>query len=300
MATRVSVTRPVYTTTAVKPAAYVPGVYKSEYTDRLNKALDTVTNWKYDPLQDASYLALANVYAARGNIAAKNSMADAAALNGGYGTSNAVSAAQQARNQYNQQLAELIPGLESAAYEKASGTLSALRSADDTAYGRFRDTETDKQWQFSKEYEAYRDQVADDQWKYSQDMSEYQWGTDYNYKIDRDAVSDSQWQQNFDYQKQRDAVADQQWAQEYALKVQQQAASSGGSSGGGGGGGGSSKKSSSSSKKSSSSSSKKTTTTKVNPNIQAAQTKGKSTTAYYQKQTKSSSSSKKKSGGGGR
>ena len=125
---------------------YEAGTYDSKYMPQIEQRLNDVANWKYDPLQDASYQALAAVYGARGNQAAKNSLADAAALNGGYGTSYAVSAAQQARNQYNQELASMIPQLEQAAYNRASTGLSALMDVDNTQYGRFRDTEADKQW----------------------------------------------------------------------------------------------------------------------------------------------------------
>ena len=153
-------------------AAYKPGTYTSKYADQLGSALNTVTNWNYNPLQDASYQALAKVYGARGNIAAKNTLADAAALNGGYGTSYAVSAAQQARNQYNQELAALVPDLEANAYNKATTRLNALRDADNTDYGRFRDTEQDRQWAYTQNYQKYRDLMAD-----------YQWGQNYNLDI---------------------------------------------------------------------------------------------------------------------
>lgn len=226
MATKAKITRinaPAdYKPTETAPASYTPGTYNSQYEGKLNAALDKVTNWSYDPMQDASYQALAKVYGARGNIAAKNSLADAAALNGGYGTSYAVSAAQQARNQYNQELASYIPQLEQTAYERASGTLSALRSADDTAYGRFRDTESDRQWKYSQDYQAYRDREADSQWAWTQQYNKY-----------RDIMSDWQWGANYNYQIDRDAVADNQWAQEFALKKSD--ASGGGGSGGGGG-----------------------------------------------------------------
>ena len=185
-----------------KPSPYVIGSYSSKYTPKINTALNNVTNFKYDPMQDASYQALAKVYGARGNIAAKDTLADAASLNGGMQTSYAVSAAQQARNQYNQELAAMIPELEANAYNRAQVTYNALRDADETAYSRFRDKESDKQWQFGTNYDAYRDTVAD-----------------------------KQWNQQFTYQQQRDAVADKQWAMEYALSKK-------GSSGGGGGGGG--------------------------------------------------------------
>lgn len=188
------------------PAAYVAGTYNSEYADKLNSALDKVTNWSYDPMKDASYQALAKVYGARGNIAAKNSLADAAALNGGYGTSYAVSAAQQARNQYNQELAALIPDLENTAYNRATGTLSALRDADNTAYGRFRDTESDRQWKYTQDYQAYRDKESDSQWAWSNEYNKY-----------------------------RDLMGDYQWAQDFAFQQKQYNDSKKGSSGGGGG-----------------------------------------------------------------
>lgn len=193
------------------PAEYQLGTYTSKYADQIQGALDKVVNWNYNPMEDANYQALAKIYGARGNIAAKNSLADAAALNGGYGTSYAVSAAQQARNQYNQELASLIPDLEANAYSKAQTTLGALRDADDTDYGRFRDTEGDRQWQYGQNYQRYQDA-----------LNQYQWAMDFN-------------------------TGQQQWALDYnnALYAQQQAAkkSSGGggggrkSSGGGGGGG---------------------------------------------------------------
>ena len=146
------------------PAAYVPQTYTSQYGGQIDAALNDITNFKYDPLQDASYQALAKVYGARGNIAAKDTLADAAALNGGMQTSYAVSAAQQARNQYNQELASLIPDLEATAYNRAQTRYNALMDADNAAYNRFRDTEGDRQWGWTNQYNAYRDKMADYQW----------------------------------------------------------------------------------------------------------------------------------------
>lgn len=146
------------------PSNYELKTYKSKYGNQLNTALDTVTNFKYDPMQDASYQALAKIYGARGNIAAKDTLADADSLNGGMQTSYAVSAAQQARNQYNQELAALIPDLEANAYNRAQTTYNALRDADDTAYGRFRDTQGDRQWMWTNRYNKWRDRMSDYQW----------------------------------------------------------------------------------------------------------------------------------------
>lgn len=144
--------------------SYTPRTYTSKYSKKINSAVKSLTNWKYDPLKDANYQALAKVYGARGNIAAKDTLGDAAALNGGMQTSYAVSAAQQARNQYNQELAMMIPDLASNAFNMAQTRYNVLRDADDTAYGRFRDTEGDRQWKYTQDYQAARDRVADSQW----------------------------------------------------------------------------------------------------------------------------------------
>jgi len=157
------------------PAAYKPATYTSAYADRLDSALNTLTNWNYDPLKDARYQALAKIYGARGNIAAKDTLADAAALNGGMQTSYAVSAAQQARNQYNQELAALIPDLEANAFSQAQTLYGTLRDADDAAYARFRDAEADKQWQYTNMYNQYRDAMADYQWGKNYDADVFQY-----------------------------------------------------------------------------------------------------------------------------
>ena len=132
------------------PISYIkaanPGAYTSAYTNQINAARNQLMNFKYDPMQDARYQALAQVYGARGNQAAQDTLGEAAALNGGYGTSYAVSAAQQARNQYNQELASLVPDLEQNAYERMANNYNLLMDADTQAYQRYRDQVADYQW----------------------------------------------------------------------------------------------------------------------------------------------------------
>ena len=194
--------------TAVAPASYVAPTYvaptyTSRYGEQLDSALKGVTDFSYDPLKDASYQALAKVYSKRGEKAAKNTMADAAMLNGGLSTSYAASAAQQQRNDYNAELASMIPDLEERAYNRNVQTLAALGDAEDRDYGRYRDTVGDTQWKYEQDNENAK-------WKYSQD-----------------------------YQAYRDTVADSQWARNYNLDIYGllQAEKKGGGGGGGGGGG---------------------------------------------------------------
>lgn len=211
-------------TNAKAPAAYVapvndvvynaPAAYVSKYGNQLDSALSNVTNFNYDPMKDASYQALAKVYGKRGEVAAKNTMGDAAMLNGGLGTSYATSAAQQMRNDYNMELASLIPDLEEKAYNRNVQTLAALREADESDYGRYRDTVGDAQWKYGVDYQAYRDKVGDSQWKYSQEYQKW-----------RDQTADAQWARNFNLDV-------------YGLKQQEKKGSGGGGGRGGRGGGG--------------------------------------------------------------
>lgn len=209
-----------------KVADYEQPAYTSKYQNQIDSAMNTVTNrekFAYDPLKDANFQALAKVYSKQGEQAAQNTMADAASLNGGYGSSYGIAASQQARNDYNQQLASQIPALQEAAYNRYVNdynmnlsALDALRTADDSDYGKHRDNVSDSQWRFGADYQGYRDDVSDSQWKKNYDRDVYE--------SDR----------NFNYQKSRDAVADSQWAQEFALQKKSAAGRSRGGSGGGG------------------------------------------------------------------
>lgn len=178
----VTAAKPTYSKVA-NTASYQAPTFESKYGSQLDSALNNVTNFKYDPLQDASYRQLAKSYNQLGNQAARNTMGEVAALNGGYGSSYAATAANQQRSQYNQQLAAMIPDLEDRAYNRATGTLNALRDADNTDYGRYRDTTSDAQWQYSQDYQAWRDAMADSQWQYSTDLNQYLADRDYNMQV---------------------------------------------------------------------------------------------------------------------
>lgn len=209
---------------AEKPKMLEQEQYVSKYADQIDAGLNSIVNreeFSYDPLKDANYQSMAKLYQKQGRQAAQNAMGDAAALNGGYGSSFAVTASQQAQNDYNQMLASQLPALQQAAYDKYLGqhqlnltALEALRAADATDYAQYRDTVADNQWKYGTEYQAYRDSVGDTQWQTSFDRS----------------VLESD--RGFNYQKERDKVADSQWAKEYAL-AKKNKASSGRSSGGG-------------------------------------------------------------------
>lgn len=212
MAKKVTVKKP-----GAAPVYKMPEAYKSALDEQINSALGDVTNiqdFSYDPLQDASYQALAKIYNQQGAQAARDTLGDMAALNGGLGSSAATSAAAQQRSSYNQQLASQIPDLRSQAYNEYLNNynmkvtaLDALMGRDDSLYGRYRDTIGDQQFQFSTKYDTWRDM-----------MDDYRWGKEFNFDIDQYRRSIYENNRDFRYQRSRDRNADSQWRSEFNLK----------------------------------------------------------------------------------
>lgn len=119
----------------------MPGAYQSNYTDRINEALDSMgaaSNAGYDVGTDSKLYRQYRAGAqANARAAAENAAAGAAALSGGYGSSYANSVAQQG---YQQAMANVDSGL-AGLRDKAltmyqlkqnglSGLLSALQNQD--------------------------------------------------------------------------------------------------------------------------------------------------------------------------
>lgn len=119
----------------------MPGAYQSNYTDRINEALDSMgaaSNAGYDVGTDSELYRQYRAGAqANARAAAENAAAGAAALSGGYGSSYANSVAQQG---YQQTMANVDSGL-ARLRDKAltmyqlkqnglSGLLSALQNQD--------------------------------------------------------------------------------------------------------------------------------------------------------------------------
>lgn len=119
----------------------MPGAYQSNYTDRINEALDSMgaaSNAGYDVGTDSELYRQHRAGAqANARAAAENAAAGAAALSGGYGSSYANSVAQQG---YQQAMANVDSGL-AGLRDKAltmyqlkqnglSGLLSALQNQD--------------------------------------------------------------------------------------------------------------------------------------------------------------------------
>lgn len=121
--------------------------YKSAYSTMINDLVNKAINreaFQYDPATDAAYQSYAKQYARLGDEAARDTLADVSANTGGLASSYAVTAAQQARNKYNEALTDKIPALMEAAYDKYRNEyndtlagIGTLQGLDDSAYNRF-------------------------------------------------------------------------------------------------------------------------------------------------------------------
>ena len=178
------------------PQYKAPTAYKSQYADKLNAMQNKVLNYgnfNYDFNADPKYQAYAKEYGRLGNLARQNTLGDLAVNTGGYASSYATTAGAEAQNDYNRQLAAMIPQLEETAYgrwmDQYNMNLSnygLVKDADDTAYGKYRDTVGDKQWQ------------------YGMDWDKYTYNKDYNYQANRDKIGDKQGKNEIGWQKKND------------------------------------------------------------------------------------------------
>ena len=140
------------------------------------------SKFSYDFNDDPVYQAAKQAYINQGQLAAKNVAAQAAALTGGYANSYGTAAAQQQFNQSLQNLNEIIPELQNAAYSRYQNDLAKKqnlaswylqnsryqkedeRYADETAYNRNRDKISDERYADETAYNRNRDKISDERY----------------------------------------------------------------------------------------------------------------------------------------
>lgn len=141
-----------------------PGSYQSKYTGQLNKLYTDLMNrgpMQYDLNGDALYDQYRQRYTQQGLTSMRDTMGQAAAQTGGYGSSYAQTAGQSAYNQYMAQLANVVPELQAKAQERydretqdMTNRYNLAYQADQSDYARHRDSVTD--WQNERNYAAGR------------------------------------------------------------------------------------------------------------------------------------------------
>lgn len=117
-------------------AAARPEEPASSFDEELQQLYDRMISrpgFSYDPESDGAYQQQARLYSSGGRRAMADTLGQAAALTGGYGSSYAQTAAQQSYNAYMQQLAALIPELEQQALQRHQAQGQALQDKYEAA-----------------------------------------------------------------------------------------------------------------------------------------------------------------------
>lgn len=165
-------------------AAMQPEDYTSGFEARLQELYDQIAGreaFSYDPEEDEMYKRYARLYAAQGAAAMEDTMGQAAALTGGYGSSYAQAVGQQAYDRYLGELAALGPELRQAAlaeYTQEGKALTdrygLLRQQESAAYDRWQDTVAQWQKALAQAQSEYDDTAAQDAKSYQTMLKHYQ------------------------------------------------------------------------------------------------------------------------------
>ncbi len=150
-----------------------PGAYQSRWDDELTSLYDQIRNRKkfsYDMGTDPLYQQYREQYQRLGRLAMQDTMGQAAALTGGYGSTYGEQVGQQAYNAYLQNLNDIVPQLQQQAYQRYQdeGTdlynqYSLVKGREDMDYGRYRDTVSDYYSDLSDARSAYNSERSLDQ-----------------------------------------------------------------------------------------------------------------------------------------
>lgn len=179
--------------------AQQPGAYVSPFADRLNALYEKVMSrpaFQYDFNADPIYQHYNDQYTLNAKRAMQDTMANAAALSGGYGNSWAQSAGQQAYAQTMQGLNDVIPTLYSDAWnryqQEGQGLIDQLtltQGMDESAYGRHRDALDDYYARLNYLAGAENDAYNRDYALYQDALGKWQADRDYYYGKTQDELA---------------------------------------------------------------------------------------------------------------
>ena len=175
--------------------------YTPSYDDEIQRLYNEIVNrgkFNYDLLSDPLYQQYREQYVNQGNMAMMDTMGQAAALTGGYGSSYSQAVGQQQYNNYLNQLNQMVPEFYDRAFNywqaqgqdlyNQYGLVSDMR---DTEYGRYRDEVSDYWNQvnyLAGRADTYYNQGADNYWN-TQSMNQT------NYWNEQNMAFDNYWNQ---------------------------------------------------------------------------------------------------------
>lgn len=170
--------------------------YAGTYDGQLKELYDQIVNrdpFSYDINKDMLYQQYANEYARNGKLAMMDTMGQAAALTGGYGSSYGQAVGQQTYNAYLQQLGDIVPDLYDRAYahyqdegDQLMQQYAMMGDLADDEYAKFLDSYN--RWATEREYAQNEADKA-----YERGYQDYltrlnQYNTDRDYALSREQL----------------------------------------------------------------------------------------------------------------
>ena len=215
---------------------------KTSYTDQIAQLINDYQNrekFSYDSSTDPLFQQMLSSAMQSGNIAMQDTMGQAAALTGGYGSSYSQAVGNNAYNQYLQEAYNKLPDyyqLAMEAYNMEGNNLlnqiSLLDTADskeyDRLYNAYSTNYNQAQNLYNQEYGAWKDSVSN-AYNYANMLNSDYWNTmDYNegirqyeqnfgYQQYQDALAQSNWQNQFNYQQYQDQLTQNNWQNQFAF-----------------------------------------------------------------------------------
>ena len=167
------------------------------YGDAVKDAWNNINNRKafsYDLNGDALYQQYKDKFINQGRLAMADTMGQASAMTGGYGSSYAVTAGNQAYQSHLQNLNDIVPQLYQMAYDRYTqegqdlkDKYSILNNMYQTEYGEHRDKKSDYYTELGRLTEAYNTERAYDRGIYESDRTHYTTVADNLYNRDFNA-----------------------------------------------------------------------------------------------------------------
>ena len=222
-----------------KAEAAAPGSYRGQFEASVKKLYDDYLSapaFSYSARSDPLYLSLRDQTLASARRASEDSLAGASALTGGMASSYARAVAADAYSRSIASLADRMPELYNAAYDRyrdanelRADRLSAAMKLDAAEYDRYRDTVADYFDDLNYYYAKYGDLSKRDYEKYRDNIDLWQKDRSYYYTKNADAIDRERRdyldgldlylrERDFEYQKSQDALAQKNRTQEAAQK----------------------------------------------------------------------------------
>ncbi len=153
-----------------------PSAYSSQYKSQIDGVVSQLENrepFKYDVNGDALYQQYKDRYIHNGQRAMQDTMGQAAALTGGYGSSYAQNVGQQAYNEYMRGLNDVIPELQQLALDKYDRETARLQNK----YALYSDLEAQDYSKWQDKQNAYHTELQrlteDARYKSETDYAKY-------------------------------------------------------------------------------------------------------------------------------